>query len=162
MRFLPMRKKRFSKIHSLLITLLVMTAGCATANRTELCSSELPELDKSAQDALLALSPWTSPSLGEGRMLASASAGSASTPRLSTEDRAYWRKWAETRLFAVQTSMDLQESERRGELRKCLSSLANELVTFHGYATQGRADRMEKSLKKISELSLESRKEGCP
>lgn len=130
--------------------------GCATSSRARFCSSELPLLEVAYDNAVLALGPW----LDAGRQPASEGGGPGFS--LPERDRDYWADWAEARLKAVQSTMDLAEAENRGGLRRELSQLANELVVFHGYSVSGRADKMAASIQKLKLISKRVQARGCP
>jgi hypothetical protein len=73
-----------------------------------------------------------------------------------------WQAWAEKRLVEAQRFMDVSEhdSSLRPASRE-LSRVATQIVEFHGYAQQGRAQKMEAALKDIRERSLKVRGLAC-
>jgi len=139
----------------LAFVVVLLLQGCATGSRARFCQQELPTLESGYDNAVLALGPW----LDAGRQ--PASQGGDPGYSLPDQDRSYWTDWAEARLKAVQSAMDLAEAENRGGMRKELSQLADELVVFHGYSVNGRADKMAASIRKLQLISKRVQARGC-
>ncbi|MCM2277309.1 MAG: hypothetical protein NDJ89_04480 [Oligoflexia bacterium] len=121
---------RFRLLLLSLTSLSLSGFGSCSSSVSELCVSGFPRTERDFEQARAALS-----APGTGRALASLSHGEF--------DREHWLDWAESRINEVQDFMDVAERDPRfRELRKELSLLADQLVSFHGYAAAGNRERM--------------------
>jgi hypothetical protein len=124
----------------------------------ELCERELPQFELRVSDAQLALRPWLEP---PERL--PASSGEATAPlELAPQDRRAWQGWAEDWLVRIQNLTDVATGELGyGRARDEMTTVANLLVTFHGYAQTGRVERMNETLSRISQTAARARTEQC-
>lgn len=139
--------------------------GSCDGSLKQACSGRIPELEKVFDDAILALGPWnpSAPSPEGARSVASVDAPGQVPDSLAEMDRQSWMKWAEDRLEEAQGFLDLAESEPRiSSIRKELSFMANEIVSFHGYSERGEPVRMISSLAKVREHARRVRVFACP
>jgi len=122
----------------------------------EICASRLPEFDQRLDAAISALSPWL-------ESIREPASSASQQSRLDQVDREIWRKWAEERLVEAQHYIDAVEGVRDTLLvREELSGIATDLVSFHGYARQGKAERMVHTLERIQAHSAKARGMACP
>lgn len=120
--------------------------GSCSMSAQQICTDRLPELDRKLEAAIAVLDP-----------------GGAPASRLAPADRESWRRWAEERLSEAQGYADYVEGiaqERR--VRSELSDVATGLVSFHGYARQGKGERMMHTLEAIQEHVAKARELVCP
>lgn len=136
---------------------------------------QLPNVEKEADGAILALGPWRTPEgvpvapALAGRALASMDSGAGryilDVPAVPSRDREAWAKWAERNLKATQSYIDLiMRSPERPEQKQIVGDLhemANEFVSLHGYALRGEVEKMVVSLKKIRGSNERVRKNVC-
>jgi len=153
------------KHKTILIFLLFSTLwGCDSATLNDACSVQFPNLQKTYEDAILAMAPWDPRQPVENsRGVASLDGGNHSHPVLQEMDRESWKLWAESRLKEAQTFLDLAQSEPKiSSVRKELSTLANDIVAFHGFTDQGNPGRMIATLNRIQEHSRRVYLLACP
>lgn len=115
---------------------------------SEFCSSDLPRFTEKVNGAVLALQPWEG---GDRKLASEGEAGVGVGPSdLPLPDRRVWESWAEERLVEAQAYIDFADGDSRYKfIRKDLSSAANDFVAFHGYASQGKVNRMTLTLAQI-------------
>jgi hypothetical protein len=134
------------------ILLLAGFGSCSTSVQ-DICARKLPAFDEQVGGAL--------GRLGRGanvRGLASVGAPHG----LDGEQREQWLKWTEQRLSEAQRYMDTIDGyQGQKEVQRELSEIATELVQFHGYARQGREDRMARTLERIQVRSARARGLAC-
>lgn len=120
----------------------------------DICASRFPQFDEKLGNAVAVLAPART---GEpqGRMPASSTA-------ISEIDRKEWQGWAEDRLVEAQRYMDATMGESgQAPVRAELSQIATDLVSFHGYAGQGKVDRMVLTLERMQGHSAKARGLAC-
>ena len=151
-----MKSLKFTLITSLLVTSVLSTGfGACSVSMRELCEARYPRLDQSVSDAMAALSPWR-------RSLSEGGRAPASERPLEPLDRAAWKLWAEERLKETQHYMDVIADEPSlRAVHEDLSQTANDLVTFHGYASSSRVELMVKMLNRINERTSRGRARAC-
>jgi hypothetical protein len=149
-----LNSKKALRIFFLALTFFSLTGlGSCSMSTSEICASRLPEFDKRLDAAVSALSPWVTP----GRQLAS------DQTRLEPIDREIWLRWAEDRLVEAQHYLDAVEGlPTQEQVREELSGIATDLVSFHGYARQGKGSYMVRTLERIQQHSFRARDLACP
>jgi len=121
--------------------------NCAPTSLTQICESRLPQLDRDLGGAIIALNPWIEAERGIASSTYAPSAEDMRDARDSMDrsDRVSWQHWAEARLTETQAYIDVAS----GPSRQLLTDIANQWVTFHGYATRGHARKMVATLERI-------------
>lgn len=133
-------------------TILLAGFGSCSTSVQDICARRLPEFDNQVSAALARLSPST------GRGLARADA----VRELDNEQREQWLAWAESRLFETQRYLDAIDGfQGQKPVQYELSDIATALVQFHGYARQGRQDRMVRTLEGIQVRAARARSLAC-
>lgn len=131
--------------------------GSCSGDLRALCSNELPGFEKEFGDAMASLD--SSITGAPERRIASESKGAAN---LAGPARETWQRWAESRLKATQDFIDRTYGDPEfAIIRKELGEVANGLVSFHGYAELGKADRMSRSLATVREHAWRARELAC-
>jgi hypothetical protein len=139
------------------LLVLAIAGGSCSVSLQELCTSRIPTMDRELGDAIARLAPPR----GEGPARAIASAAQAAP--MSEDEREGWTDWAEGRLREAQHAMDAAEAYPSArELRSELSTMAKELVAFHGYAQAGDASHMAQTLERIQIRSRQAAAKACP
>lgn len=151
---------------------MVILSGFGSKLRSvsDVCESDkLQKLDQRFENALVALKPWRSDSIGAvGKKSAKRALASTADPELefvgnlSKRDRESWRVWAEENLKETQQYIDIATAEPdQVQAKRDLSKVANELVAFHGFSVAGDTDRMIQSLQRIHQYNRNARKTVC-
>jgi hypothetical protein len=141
-----------------ILALTALGAACAThpATRGEYCQERLPQIERSIEDALAGIEPWTL--TDPSRVPASESP----VALIASRDRESWEIWAEDRLREAQADLDRMSIDPSlREVREQVSRLANQLVIFHGYASRGRVMEMARTLESIRKLNGEALTLAC-
>jgi hypothetical protein len=116
-----------------------------------LCSQKLPEFQKAVELAQVDLGT------PRGRTPASSPADAPATD---------WARWSEERLLEVQRHRDAMEGEDAfATSRDLLSKIADDLVSFHGYAECERTDgvrlKMGAALERMESKTEKLRRQVC-
>jgi hypothetical protein len=148
-----MHARRIAQAAAFFVLAALLPGGC-NGDINDICAHRLPEFDRALASAETTLSEGAT----NGRVPAS------SRPALGPADREQWKTWAEQRLKEAQHYIDAVEGEVATDklVRGELSDIATELVSFHGYARQGKSDRMVRALERIREHSSRARELACP
>lgn len=134
--------------------------GSCSASIHEICSSRLPQFEVQLGAAVASLQPWTG--LPNRELASEMPPEIVSTNTMAQQDRDDWQRWAEKQLIESQRYIDSAMRELGdGPIRQILSDIANDLVAFHGYSGQGRADKMKTTLERIRERSEQARGLAC-
>jgi hypothetical protein len=136
--------------------------GMSSCNMSvqEICARRLPAFELDVGGALLALRPDLGNAKGASRGIASEFHGA--DVALTDAERDFWSQWAEQRLTETQHYMDVVEGHSRLlPMRHELSEIATSLVAFHGYARQGKTDRMSRMLERVRSHADKSRALAC-
>lgn len=131
----------------ILIVFLALGASCATTSVDDFCGSRLGSLNEKIDNALVVLRSWE-----PDRSLASVDEHTRHplSIDLAFEDRRSWSAWALERLKEMQVYGDAtQFNPQLRVVRGDLTSIANEWVSFDGYATLSQVDRMIVMLDRI-------------
>ena len=132
--------------------------GSCSVSVMDVCTQRIPELDQRLTDAIGALAPWSGVTSAADRGPASVGLARGSQ-ELSKADREVWESWAQARLTETQHYIDL--SGEMPFVRNELTEIANQLVTFHGYAQSGRAGGMARVLLDIQVRSAKINAQVC-
>lgn len=126
--------------------------GCMMSS-AEICTKRFPEFEQKLSAAHENLAPWNV----SGRRLASAH------HTIEKSEREGWLRWALERLVEAQHYMDaLDGMPDQIQVRSELSEIATDIVSFHGYARQGKGEHMVRTLERIQERSVKARGLACP
>jgi hypothetical protein len=138
----------FRAVSTAIAALMMSGFGSCTMSMSEICSQRIPRIDQRLNDAIAALGPWRNP----------ASDGGVPS-ELVKDDRESWQLWAQDLLVETQRYIDI--AGETPAVRRELSAIANNLVTFHGYAQSGRADSMVRILHTMQKHSAKVKDQVC-
>ena len=132
--------------------------GSCAVSLPEVCAQRLPKYDAALGEALLALRPWVE----QPDRLPASGVGLRLSAELSQDERIKWKQWANDKLIETQNYLDAAAAELADSpMRLALNEIANEWVTFHGFAAQGRAERMKQTLERIQVKTSQVRGLAC-
>ena len=141
--------------NKLLIVLSILLSvgvgvGCNERSLEEICKDQVPLFQATMESSFTRLDQYVLPASEEGRMLASTQKigeREVEVEWLDVQESLVWSKWSADRLKVVQDFM--LAIEPRSDLRELypmLNDIANDLVSFRGYAETGNAVRMHELL----------------
>ncbi|MCM2322966.1 MAG: hypothetical protein NDJ90_06855 [Oligoflexia bacterium] len=149
------------KLRHLLLSFVSLTLsgfGSCSRSMDQLCASNFPRYEQDFEVAALKLNE----ARAERRLASSSSEGEGARGDPAKESREAWLAWAERHIKEAQDLMDVIQSEPElGQIRKELSALADQLVSFHGYASRGKQERMTIALAKAREHQRKARALAC-
>jgi hypothetical protein len=131
---------------------LLMGFGSCTQSVKSACVTHFPAFQEEVGGVLAALEPSRT-----------TRAPAAVRPvSINDEKRNHWKSWSVTRLHDTQKYIDLANEEPKyKKIREALTVVANDLVSFYGYAHSGNQKAMARTLKSLQTRAEKARSLAC-
>lgn len=156
---------RLSRLHRMpdALAWFLLLASVAAAPGCEktldvVCRSELPRFERRIDHAIAALEA----SSGNNSSVREPASISELPPILAKSDRRDWQLWAKHGLYQAQEAIDIVSAQPGlGESRERLMAVANGLVVFHGFSSQGDSLKMIQALRRVRDDVGNAGRLGC-
>jgi hypothetical protein len=135
------------------MTLGILSTGFGSCSRTvtQACKERFPQFEQELNAIRTEVDD-----LSQTRLIAAVDSD------VSSKNKQHWTNWAAEELDETQRYIDLLDQDPRFyPARNELSALANDLVTFHGYAVQKKYKQMIKVLDRMEGHSEKARDLAC-